>query len=532
MALVAFALPARFAASHATAELLHAAVTPVFVSEYAVGASSAADGDDGGGDHHRGLHLVGTSSVAVICMNFDRQLFALVAQTNETSNRSQGLGVVPLLASANPAASLAGVQLHCRRGGSDGDGDAHDGDQQLVFEMCDVAVRGVGAAAAAAGRGDSGRRTTAAAAAAAAATTAAATTTTSTTPATTTTAATPRRPCVHLLPSPALDIPAELPTFGASHVGGNSLVLALVLGSSRPAPGGGGSLRAAHWELHNRSPPLEDLSSAQDVYRRCRLTLQPQASGSSSSSSSNETKTGGDDDDGGRGEEEDAAAAAAAAFAGPTTTPLPPAQALASFAGERLGFDVELAKSAELWPRLAFDLVVTESSHGTAHGSTGGAGGGSSSSSSSDSGGDKDQSGSSGGVKSSFLVLREHGQAGAGAAVATAEREAVGEAETAGEGESEGAKGKSTAVATAEADARARGSLSLFARAAMELGFGPDTFIQPIAGTAMNTIFVVLGNHFMLCVVTRLFLSRFFLLGRVVGPGEHARYGRKWLLLR
>jgi len=38
---------------------------------------------------------------------------------------------------------------------------------------------------------------------------------------------------------------------------------------------------------------------------------------------------------------------------------------------------------------------------------------------------------------------------------------------------------------------------SLFSRAALEMGFGPDTFIQPIAGSAMNTIMVVLGKHFM-----------------------------------
>eukprot|EP00750_Incisomonas_marina_P014428 INCI17661.1.p1 GENE.INCI17661.1~~INCI17661.1.p1 ORF type:complete len:943 (-),score=154.05 INCI17661.1:1849-4677(-) len=38
---------------------------------------------------------------------------------------------------------------------------------------------------------------------------------------------------------------------------------------------------------------------------------------------------------------------------------------------------------------------------------------------------------------------------------------------------------------------------NLFARAALEMGFGPDTFIQPIAGSAMNTIMVVLGQHFM-----------------------------------
>ena len=166
----------------ATAGVLHAAVTPIVVSEYAVGAPAA--GEDGGGDHQHGLlHLVGTSNVVVLCVSFDRQLFGLmVAGANEEarnhtrSHWGQGFTgaralpdlrgethsrVVPLLALAHPAASLTGVQLRCRRGsdggggstgggsgGGDGADDGHlnapqgQGSPQLVFELCDGAVRG------------------------------------------------------------------------------------------------------------------------------------------------------------------------------------------------------------------------------------------------------------------------------------------------------------------------------------------------------------------------------------------------------
>ena len=59
----------------------------------------------------------------------------------------------------------------------------------------------------------------------------------------------------------------------------------------------------------------------------------------------------------------------------------------------------------------------------------------------------------------------------------------------------EGASEAATATGTALLEHKSKANL--FARAAVEMGLGPDMFIQPVAGSAVNTIVVVLGQHFM-----------------------------------